>query len=153
LAEIDYCDLPLGHDWRESQPPPSYCGEFSQDEIDDWVTQANDKWFPKEPKSSADGAKLGLEQQFLQHAAKWERETAHLSSPTQMMKHPSFEAILLMGEPVVPLMIRDLEKNRRYWFGALTYLTGENPITPAEAGKMDRMINSWVKWGKAKGRV
>ena len=93
-----------------------------------------------------------LETQFLDHADKWERETAHLSSPTQMMRHPSFEAILLMGDSVVPLIIRDLETHRRYWFGALTFLTGENPITPSEAGKMDLMIRAWVNWGQRGGK-
>jgi hypothetical protein len=94
-----------------------------------------------------------LEERFQEHADKWERETVHLSSPTQMMRHPDYEAILLMGLAVVPLLIKDLRKNRRYWFGALTYITGENPITRSDAGRMDRMIEAWVKWGQKKGLI
>lgn len=70
-----------------------------------------------------------------------------------MMQHPSFQAIVLMGDAVVPLLIRDLETNRRQWFGALTYLTGVNPIKQADAGKMDRMIAAWVNWGRETGRI
>jgi hypothetical protein len=92
-----------------------------------------------------------LEQRFLEHADKWERETEHLSSPTQMMMHPSYQAILGMGRDIVPLLLRDLQENRRPWFWALSYITKDNPINPPDAGKMDRMIKAWVDWGRARG--
>jgi hypothetical protein len=68
-----------------------------------------------------------------------------------MMMHPSYQAILGMGDKVVPLLLRDLQNKRRPWFWALSYLTTENPINPSDAGKIDKMIAAWVRWGKAKG--
>lgn len=88
---------------------------------------------------------------FAEHTERWQAETAHLSSPSQVMAHPSYQAILGMGKAVVPLLLRDLQRNRRPWFAALTYLTGQNPISRSDAGKMDKMINAWVKWGEKAG--
>jgi hypothetical protein len=93
-----------------------------------------------------------LEGRFLEQAEKWDRETAHLSSPTQRFANPSYQAILGMGndhrEEVIDLLIRDMEKNRREWFWALSYLTHENPIERKDAGKLDKMIAAWVRWGQ-----
>jgi len=96
---------------------------------------------------------ITLEQQFREHADRWQRETGHISSPTQRIMHPSYQAILGMKEGVIPLLLHDLQHNRRSWFWALSYLTKENPISPKDSGKMDRMIEAWVQWGKRKGYV
>ena len=92
-----------------------------------------------------------LEQRFREQADKWERETQLLSSPTQRIMHPSYQAILGMGREVIPLLLRDMQQNRRPWFWALSYLTHENPINPKDAGRMDKMIEAWVKWTREKG--
>jgi hypothetical protein len=98
-----------------------------------------------------------LEQQFYEQSEKWARETEHLSSPTQMMMHPSYQAILGMAredqEKIIHLMLRDLRDNRRLWFWGLSYLTKENPIKPADAGKLDKMIKAWVNWGTERGKL
>lgn len=96
-----------------------------------------------------------LEARFKEQADKWSRETEHLSSPTQMMMHPSYQAILGMAvgheKEVIRLMLLDLRDRRRPWFWALSYLTGDNPIKSSEAGRLDKMIRAWVEWGKLKG--
>jgi hypothetical protein len=98
-----------------------------------------------------------LEQGFQEQANKWASETEHLSSPAQMMLHPSYQAILGMAredeEGIIRLMLRDLRDNRRLWFWALSYLTKENPIKREDAGKLDRMIKAWVDWGKQRGKL
>ena len=98
-----------------------------------------------------------LEQRFTEQADKWDHETAHLSSPLQKMMHPSYQAILGMGaehkEAVVRLLLRDLKQNGRDWFLALSYLTQENPINPRDAGKTDKLVRSWLRWGDERGLV
>lgn len=95
--------------------------------------------------------KGSLEERFREHAEKWERETMHLSSTTKRVLHPSYQIIMGMGPDVVPLLLRDLQQNRRAWFWALYHLTQENPIDPADAGNIDKMVAAWVRWGKRKG--
>lgn len=98
--------------------------------------------------------KTDFQKRFREQAHKWARETQHLSSPTQMMLHPSYQAILGMAAEdkweIIRLLILDLRQSRNRWFWALSYLTQENPIQPSDAGKMDRMITAWVNWARAK---
>jgi hypothetical protein len=95
-----------------------------------------------------------LEARFHQQSDKWARETAHLSSPTQKIAHPSYQAILGMAQEnrdlVIRLLLQDMQDNRRQWFWALSFLTQDNPVTQADAGKIDKMISAWVEWGKAR---
>jgi hypothetical protein len=143
----------------------SYCPRIRRS---DWFEHDSDlDWGKTKRKPNADQAKLvligevvakalavvktsALEERFLEQADKWARETRHLSSPTQRIMHPSYQAILGMGSEVVPLMLRDLAQNRREWFWALSYLTQANPIKKEDAGKMDKMIAAWLNWGKEK---
>jgi hypothetical protein len=71
------------------------------------------------------------------------------------MMHSSYQAILGMGRDheseMVVLLVRDMQQHGGPWFGALSYITKENPIDRADAGKMDKMIGSWVRWGESRG--
>jgi hypothetical protein len=99
-----------------------------------------------------------LEERFREQADKWERETAHLSSPLQRMIHPSYQAILGMSaespenkRDVVRFMLRDLKSDQHDWFLALSYLTQQNPINPKDYGKTSKVAASWMKWGEEQG--
>jgi hypothetical protein len=98
-----------------------------------------------------------LEIRFREQADKWAHETRHLSSPTQRMMHPSYQAILGMAgenkEKLIRLLLLDMQKDRRPWFWALSYLTQANPVLQEHAGKMDKMIQDWKSWGIQKGFV
>lgn len=100
---------------------------------------------------------ISLTEQFLEQANKWTTETEHLSSPAQMMMHPSYQAILGMArgheDDIIRLMLRDMRDNRRPWFWALSYLTHDNPIKPTDAGKLDKMVRAWVDWGLQRGKI
>ncbi|MGD0733382.1 MAG: hypothetical protein ABR956_19115 [Terracidiphilus sp.] len=120
---------------------------LSQHDIDKWIVYVDPLWSSKEPKST-------LKERFSELAQQWGDETGHLSSPNQKMLHPSYQAILGMGqehrEEIIDLLLQDLKDNRRQWFWALSFLAQANPITPADAGRMDRMIDAWVRWGKTR---
>src|SRR4051794_40247365 len=92
-----------------------------------------------------------LEQRFAQLAEVWARETAHHSSDRIRREHPAHQQIVALGEAAVPLLLRDLETNRRRWFAALHAITGANPVPAEDAGKFDRMAAAWLAWGRARG--
>ena len=98
-----------------------------------------------------------LEERFREQAEKWDKETAHISSPVQRFSHPSYMAILGMAQDdrdkVIDLLLRDMRDNSREWFWALSYLTHENPVTRKESGRLNKMIDAWVRWGKERGRI
>jgi hypothetical protein len=115
------------------------------------VTEA-DKAIFRQAKVNADPQPT-LEQRFREQSDKWHRETQHFSSPGQRTIHPSYLAIMGMGNDnpreIIKLMLRDMQQNRRPWFLALSYLAKDNPVRQSDAGKTDKMIKAWVNWGKA----
>jgi hypothetical protein len=92
-----------------------------------------------------------LEERFQRLAAVWHEAVAFHSSSTIRESHPAYQEIIRMGPAVVPLLLRDLELNRRHWFAALGKITGENPVPPEDAGRIPKMQQAWLAWGRAKG--
>ena len=143
----------------------SYCPIIK---LDDWSEPEPTLDWDRPKRKNLDPAKLALideavakafavlhhsalEQRFREQAEKWQRETRHLSSPTQKIMHPSHQAVLGMGTAVIPFMLRDLVQNRTEWFWALSYITQQNPIRREDAGKLDKMLAAWADWGKERG--
>jgi len=63
----------------------------------------------------------------------------------------SYQNIIGMGPAVVPLILKELEKEPDHWFWALEAITGENPVGENEAGDLEASARAWVQWGKQKG--
>ncbi len=93
----------------------------------------------------------GLEEAFLQLAEQWRRETGMLSVVSKMVIHPAYQRIIGMGQPVVPLLLRELEREPDHWFWALQAITGENPVQPAQRGNLEEMAAAWLGWGREHG--
>jgi len=76
----------------------------------------------------------------------WIKETAHISSPIESATHPAYQDIIGLGLPVIPFMIKDMEKNNTHWFWALRAITGANPIKESHEGNIEAMVEDWKKW-------
>jgi hypothetical protein len=92
-----------------------------------------------------------LEERFRRLEKVWRDETGFLSSPPERIGHPAFQEIIRLGEAVVPLMLRDLERKPGLWVWALPSITGANPVADSDAGKIARMSEAWVRWGRENG--
>jgi hypothetical protein len=92
-----------------------------------------------------------IEERFRKLEATWTAETGYLSSYTDIVEHPAFREIIRLGEPVVPLMLRDLEERPRLWVWALPEITGADPVPPQEGGNITKMTEAWLRWGRANG--
>jgi hypothetical protein len=93
----------------------------------------------------------GLEATFLQLAEQWRQETGMLSIVSKMSLHPAYQRIIGMGQPVVPLILRELEREPDHWFWALQSITGENPVLADRRGDLAQMAAAWLAWGKERG--
>jgi hypothetical protein len=98
-------------------------------------------------------ATLPLPIRFRRRVEEWERDTRFTSSLNDIVRHRSYQEIIEMGEPVVPLILNDLQKTGRFWFPALVQITRENPVDPADSGRINKMTKAWIKWGKQRGRI
>ena len=94
-----------------------------------------------------------LEEKFLRLAARWKSECAVVSSTTQLVRHPAYQAIIALGEPVVPLLLRELARDPDHWFTALKALTGQDPVPPESRGRIPEMTHVWLEWGKKQPRL
>lgn len=89
-----------------------------------------------------------IDQRFRRLEAKWMEETSHLSSYTAIVSHPAFREIVCMGDAVIPLMLRDLQERPRLWVWALREITGADPVPAADAGKIGKMTEAWLRWAR-----
>jgi len=86
-------------------------------------------------------------------ARQWKADTALLSSTTAMTAHPAYQAIIALGLPVVPYLLRDLEREPAHWFEALQAITGANPVPPELWGNIPAMRAAWLTWGRDQGWI
>ncbi len=85
---------------------------------------------------------------FRQLADQWRSETQFLSSTTAICTHPAYQRIIGLGPQVIPLILAELSKEPRLWFWALRALTGENPASPDDQGRVQAMADAWLSWGR-----
>lgn len=91
------------------------------------------------------------EAKFLNLVDIWRRETWYISSSSDLVNHPAYQEIMTMGSPIIPLLLRELERKSGHWFLALKVISGEDPVPPEMRGKIQQMIDIWLEWGRGKG--
>lgn len=91
-----------------------------------------------------------IEKEFKNLARDWRQATMMMSSPPEMAVHPSYQRIIALGAPVLPLVINELKTRGGHWFWALRFLANENPIPPEARGNVQEMKRFWLQWWDAK---
>lgn len=94
---------------------------------------------------------VALRERFAQLAQRWREETRWLSSTTEAAMHPAYQAVIGMGWDALPLILEELRADSGHWFWALKAITGEDPVSEADRGSIQRMRDAWLQWGRAKG--
>jgi hypothetical protein len=103
---------------------------------------------PKEPCAiPRDSTKNqpSLETRFRALVKQWKKDTETDSSITRMIRHPAYQEIIGMGEPVVPLLLAELKSEPDFWFAALQKITGADPVPKASAGRIEEIAKSWIR--------
>ncbi|MBA2524606.1 MAG: glycosyltransferase family 2 protein [Pyrinomonadaceae bacterium] len=114
-------------------------GSFTQPRIDE--------------QSRTNAADQSLEQEFLDLADQWRRETMMMSSSSDIVANPAYQQIIGMGEKAIPLILRELQQTGGHWFWALRAITRKNPVKPEDKGNLKRMAQAWLEWGRRRGHV
>src|SRR5208337_1578933 len=64
-------------------------------------------------------------------ATRWIATARYCSNTQALRNHAVYQELVALGEPVVPLILLELERQPRVsWFIVLTGITGENPVPP-----------------------
>jgi len=90
-------------------------------------------------------------QKFQALAERWRQETRHLPLMSDIVLNSAYQQIIGMGAVAVPLILRDLKQQPDHWFWALRSITGENPIQPEDRGRVAKMAEAWLVWGRQHG--
>ena len=93
------------------------------------------------------------EQLFQQLAQKWRDETAFTSSVHDLILHPSYQEIIGLGRPVLPLILKSLQQTPEFWFWALQSITRVDPVPASHVGNVELMAADWIGWGKKSGII
>ena len=88
---------------------------------------------------------------FQRLSAEWKDQSRYLSNTAQMAMLPSYQRIVGMGWPVVPLILDSLEREPDHWFWALEAITEQNPVPSALCGHVTEMAECWIGWGREQG--
>jgi hypothetical protein len=94
-----------------------------------------------------------VDDRFRVLAAEWRAAVEFLSSTTAVVDHPAYQAIIALGPPVVPLLLRELEREPVPWFEALQRITGDDPVSPSDWGRPRAMADAWMAWGRTRGLI
>jgi hypothetical protein len=92
-----------------------------------------------------------IKARFCELAALWKKGRRATSFASALAMHPAYQHIIGMGPDVLPLILRELEKDSDHWFWALKAISGADPVLPESRGKMREMADAWLKWGREKG--
>ena len=101
----------------------------------------------------ADPGARALRTRFDELADEWAQETRFQSSSTEVAIHPAYQQIIGMGPAALPFILERLSQRTEHWFWALAAISGEDPVDPMDAGKVEAMAESWLRWGRAKGLI
>ena len=94
-----------------------------------------------------------VESQFRHLSAKWLEEVGPDSSLSNIVSNLNYLNVIAMGKRVIPLILRELEREPAPWFAALQAITGENPADRQLAGNFPRMAEAWIEWGRRHGLI
>jgi len=90
-----------------------------------------------------------LQAEFSRLAEIWKEET--IFSSKIEWEHPAYQQIIALGEPIVPIILEELQRQPGHWFIALAEITGENPVEEDHRGRVELMTDDWLEWGRSRG--
>lgn len=92
-----------------------------------------------------------LEKQFDDLVTQWTDRTRYLSSIQKIAADSAYQQIIALGEPVLPLIFRDLPHRQSLWFWALHQITGADPVATDQVGA--EAVVAWLVWGRERGYI
>ena len=90
-----------------------------------------------------------LARKFQELAETWQRETRFFSFMQQRALNPAYQRIIGMGWVVVPLLLRELQRQPDHWLWALQAITGEEPARGTDS--LGAATKAWLSWGQDRG--
>jgi hypothetical protein len=94
---------------------------------------------------------LALRERFERLAAQWRTETLMEPQLNRRAMHWSYQQIIGMGPPALPLILAELRSEVDDWFWALIAIAGMDVAEGRET--MSGAAEAWLDWGRREGYV
>lgn len=102
--------------------------------------------------SSTGGAAFPIEKRFFELAKAWKNQTAGYSLAGKKITNANYMDIIGMGvtlgNPVIKLILRDLQKGPEFWHFALKSITKQNPVPKENINDLRKVREAWLDWGE-----
>ncbi len=105
----------------------------------------------QEWRAPASRQAISVEHEFAELVVIWRRDTQWTSSVEEMAMHPAYQRIIGMGSKALPFLLRELGETPDHWFWALKAITGCDPVPAKDRGRVERMTEAWLRWGRGRG--
>lgn len=86
-------------------------------------------------------------------ADRWEahvRDVSSSSDPRVYVRHEAFDAIVAMGEDVLPLVVDRYRVGTLFWGAVLTRITGDASKGDGVTGDLKATKRAWLAWWDAR---
>lgn len=93
------------------------------------------------------------EVEFNKLVTEWKSAGRTKSLVSAIAIHPAYQRIIGMGPDVLPLILRELQRELDHWFWALEVISREDPVPEESKGDLKEMARIWLKWGREHGYV
>lgn len=93
-----------------------------------------------------------LTERFEALAQDWERHCAahgDSSNPQIFVEDPSFESLVALGTPALPLIIERYRTGSLFWGAALARITGHREFGSGLVGNLEQTRRQWLAWWEA----
>lgn len=87
-----------------------------------------------------------LSKKFHELKEEWQKETACISSPTEIYMHDAYQQIIGLGPQAVPLILAEIRDEAGFWHWALHAMTRANPIPDDFDGGTQEIAELWLEW-------
>lgn len=89
---------------------------------------------------------------FFEHLLRsWRQEAFGYSVLQRLYAKDSYQALIALGERIVPWLLRELQERPFHWTYALSQITGAQPVQPENKGHLAAMTRDWLQWGRQQG--
>jgi hypothetical protein len=101
-------------------------------------------------KKTAPKPNKSVGEQFIELAKNWKKETAIYSFVSKKITNTNYVNIIglgvVYGEPVIKLILQDLEKGNEFWHYALKKITDDNPVAKEDINNLSKVRAAWLSW-------
>lgn len=92
-----------------------------------------------------------IKEEFNSLVAEWRATRGHHSRLDRLVLNKAYQAIIGLGPPAIPLLLKEMEQRPSHWDWALKAIAHADPVPREAWGDLDKIAAAWVRWGKDRG--